>query len=176
MTGFTLPTKNDVSAENQEIFSKLHKVYGMVPNIFAAFASSENGLANYFNFVNQKNSLTEKEKEVVNLVVSQVNECPYCISFHSEIARRIGFTSDEILSIRSMDMQFDRRLRAVGRLAQNIVMTKGRIIGDILEDFYEAGYNQGHVVDVVLAVGNIITLNLLYAITDIPIDWPITTV
>jgi len=36
-----------------------------------------------------------------------------------------------------------------------------KIAGDILEDFYEAGYDQGHLVEVVLAVGNIWTLNLL---------------
>jgi AhpD family alkylhydroperoxidase len=110
--------------------------------------------------------------KTVNLVVSQVNQCPYCLSFHSHIASRFGFTNEEILNIRANDIQFDGKLKAIAALAHNIALTNGKIVGAILEDFYEAGYDQGHLVDVVLAVGNIWTLNLLYAITNVPIDWP----
>lgn len=172
MSEFVVPAEQNISDKHKKIFGELKVLYGKVPNIFAAFASSENGLENYFNYLTQKSSLSGREREVVNLVVSQVNECQYCLSFHSEIASRLGFTNEEILNIRANDINFDRKLKALAALAHNIATTRGRIVGDILEDFYEAGYDQGHLVDVVLAVGNIWTLNLLYAITNVPIDWP----
>ena len=172
MNEFLIPNEQNVSKENKRIFDELKIMFGKIPNIFVAFTSSENGLENYFNYLIQKNSLTYREREVVNLVVSQVNECPYCLSFHSAIAERIGFTKEQILNIRANDIQFDNKLKAIAALAHTIALTKGHIAGPVLLDFYEAGYNQGHLVDVVLAVGNITTLNLLYAITNVPIDWP----
>jgi uncharacterized peroxidase-related enzyme len=172
MSAFVVPTEQNVSVKNRRIFEELKGMFGMVPNIFAAFASSENGLENYFNYLTQKSSLNDREREAVNLVVSQVNQCPYCLSFHTAIASRLGFTSEEILNIRGNDIRFDRKLKALVALAHNIALTRGKIAGDILLEFYEAGYDQANLVDVVLAVGNIWTLNLLYAITNVPIDWP----
>jgi len=172
MSEFVVPTDQNISDKNKRIFGELKGLFGIVPNIFAAFASSENGLENYFNYLTQKSSLSDRDREAVNLIVSQVNQCPYCLSFHSAIASRLGFTNQEILDIRANDIRFDRKLKAVAAIAHNIALTKGKIVGAILEDFYEAGYDQGHLVDVVLAVGNISTLNLLYAITNVPIDWP----
>lgn len=176
MNDFLIPEVHNVSEKNKRIFEGLKGMFGKVPNIFLAFASSENGLENYFNYLSQKNSLTYREREVVNLVVSQVNQCAYCLSFHSAVASGIGFNYEQILNIRANDIQFDRKLKAVAAIAHNIALTKGHIVGDILLEFYEAGYDQGHLVDVVLAVGNITTLNLLYAITNVPIDWPKVTV
>lgn len=176
MNDFLVPDEQNVSERNKRIFEELKGMFGKVPNIFAAFASSENGLEAYFNYLTQKNSLTDREREAVNLIVSQVNQCPYCLSFHSAMASRLGFSNEQILDIRANDIQFDQKLKAVAALAHNIALTKGKVVGDILEDFYEAGYDQGHLVDVVLAIGNITTLNLLYAITNVPIDWPKITV
>lgn len=176
MNDFLVPNEQNVSERNKRIFEELKELFGRVPNIFAAFTSSGNGLEAYFNYITQKSSLTDREREAVNLIVSQVNQCPYCLSFHSAIAARLGFSNEQILDIRANDIQFDQKLKAVAALAHNIALTKGKIVGDVLEDFYEAGYDQGHLVDVVLAIGNITTLNLLYAITNVPIDWPKITV
>jgi uncharacterized peroxidase-related enzyme len=172
MNEFVVPAEQNISDKNKRILGEIKGLFGIVPNIFAAFASSENGLENYFNYLTQKSSLSDREREAVNLTVSQVNQCPYCLSFHSAIASRLGFKNDEILDIRANDIRFDRKLKTLVALAHNIALTRGKIEGGILEDFYEAGYDQGHLVDVVLAVGNIWTLNLLYAITNVPIDWP----
>lgn len=176
MNDFSMPNEQSVSEKNKRIFEELKSIYGKVPNIFVAFTSSENGLENYFDYLTQKNSLTYREREVINLVVSQVNECPYCLSFHSAIAERIGFTKEQILDIRANDIQFDNKLKAIAALAQKIAVTKGHIAGPVLRDFYVEGYDQGHLIDVVLAVSNISTLNLLYAITNVPIDFPHVTV
>jgi uncharacterized peroxidase-related enzyme len=172
MNDFLMTNEQNVSEKNKRIFDELKSMFGKIPNIFLAFTSSENGLENYFNYLTQKNSLSYHEREVVNLVVSQVNECPYCLSFHSAVAERIGFSNKHILDIRANNIQFDRKLKAIAALAHNIALTKGHIDGAILLDFYQAGYDQGHLVDVVLAVGNITTLNLLSAITNVPIDFP----
>lgn len=127
MSAFLIPDKEEVSEKSKIIFEELKGMFGKIPNIFLAFASSENGLENYFNYLTQKNSLSYQEREIVNLVVSQVNECPYCLSIHSAMADRLGFTKEQILEIRANNIQFDNRLKSIAALAHRIAVTKGHI-------------------------------------------------
>jgi AhpD family alkylhydroperoxidase len=74
----------------------------MVPNLYATFAHSEHALGNYLTLQNGKSSLTAKEREVINLVVSQVNECAYCLAAHTVLGGMVGFTPEQIIAIRKV--------------------------------------------------------------------------
>src|ERR1700761_895431 len=101
MKKFTVPTREQVSAANQANFDVLQKAIGMVPNLYATIAYSDNGLSRYLAYQSAKTSLTNKEKEAVNLVVSEVNGCIYCQSAHTVIGKMNGFSEEEILRIRA---------------------------------------------------------------------------
>ena len=107
MSTFNVPKREEVSSKNQAIFDQLEKSVGFVPNLYAAYAHSENALANYLALSGAKTSLTAKQKEVVNLAVSEVNECIYCLSAHTAIAKMNGFTEDQILELRGGQASFD---------------------------------------------------------------------
>ena len=115
MTKFEVPVREEVGAENKTIFDNLKSALGFVPNLYAVLAYSDTGLGRYLQFQNGKTSLSNKEKEVINLVVSQVNGCRYCQSAHTVIAKMNGFTDQQILEIRSGEASFDNRLRFTGR-------------------------------------------------------------
>ena len=78
MKKFTVPSRNEVAPANQAIFDNLNKALGFVPNLYATIAYSDNGLSRYLAYQNAKTTLSNKEKEAVNLIVSQVNGCVYC--------------------------------------------------------------------------------------------------
>ena len=75
MSNFNVPTRDEVNSNNQAIFDNLEKALGFVPNLYATFAHSENALGNHLAASNAKTSLNSKQKEVVNLAVSQENNC-----------------------------------------------------------------------------------------------------
>ena len=75
MKTVTVPTYDTVSPSNQAIFDNLKKALGFVPNLYATFAHSETALPNYLAFQNAKSSLSAKAREVINLAVSEVNQC-----------------------------------------------------------------------------------------------------
>jgi AhpD family alkylhydroperoxidase len=55
-------------------------------------------------------SFTAKEREAINLIVSQVNECDYCLAAHTSLAKMRGFTEEQTIDIRkgnSDDAQLD---------------------------------------------------------------------
>jgi len=172
MKTFPIPTREQVSPANQTIFDNLTKLVGHVPNLFAAFAHSDNALGNYLTLQNGKSSLRGKEREVVNLVVSQVNKCLYCLSAHTAFGKMQGFTDEQVLEIRKAEISFDPKLDALAKLVKSIAENQGHADQQLVENFYAVGYNEGGLVDVVMAVGDKIITNYLFALTQIPVDWP----
>lgn len=173
MKTFPIPTHDQVSPANQTLFESLEKKVGQVPNLFAVFAHSENGLGNYLTLNNGKSSLRGKEREVVNLVVSQINKCLYCLSAHTAIGKMQGFTDEQILEVRRTEITFDSKLDSLAKLVKSITENQGHADEQLVENFYAAGYNKGNLVDVVLAIGDKVITNYLFALTAVPIDFPI---
>lgn len=172
-TQLSVPTREEVSSENQAIFDKLKSAIGFVPNVYAYQAKNETALADYLNLQNRKSTLRAKEKEIVNLVTSQVNGCLYCQSAHTAIGKMNGFTDSEILEIRSGEASFNNKYDALARFTQAIVEQKGKASEDVKEQFFAAGYTEENMIDVVLLVADKIVSNYLYALAGFEIDFPI---
>ncbi|HEU4553667.1 MAG TPA: carboxymuconolactone decarboxylase family protein [Chitinophaga sp.] len=171
MKTFEVPARENVSAANQQLFDNLTKKLGKVPNLYATFALSENALGSYLAFSNAKSSLKAKEKEAVNLVVSQVNECDYCLSAHTVIAKLNGFTDEQVLSIRRGEAPFDAKLDALVKLAKSLTENRGKADAALVDNFFAAGYTNENLVDAILVIGDKTITNLLYGVTQIPVDF-----
>lgn len=173
MSTFNVPKREEVSAANQAIFDNLEKAVGFVPNLFATYAHSENALGNYLNLSNAKTSLKTKEKEVVNLAVSEVNGCLYCLSAHTAISKMNGFTDDQILELRSGRASFDNKLDALARLAKNITENRGATDSAVVENFFAAGWTKENLIDTIVLVGDKTISNYINNTTEIPVDFPV---
>lgn len=172
MEKFTVPTRENVSENNQALFDNLQKVVGFVPNMYAFFAHSPSALGDYLTLQNRKNSLNNKEKEVINLVVSQLNGCNYCKAAHTAIGKMVGFTEEQTLEIRKANISFNPKLNVLVKLAKEIVTNKGEASEETKENFFNEGYTTENLVDVVMTVGDKIITNYLFAIAKVPIDFP----
>ncbi len=172
MTTINVPTRDEVNATNQAIFDQLKGKLGMVPNLYATLAHSENALGNYLAFQNAKSSITGKAREVVNLVVSQVNECEYCLAAHTAIGGMVGFTTGQIIEIRSGRASFDSKLDALAKLVHNITINRGHTDQALVENFFNAGWSKENLVDAIVVIGDKIITNYLHATTKVPVDFP----
>ena len=172
MKTFSVPTRDEVSPANQVAFDNLNKAIGMVPNLYATIAYSDNGLSRYLDFQGGKTSLSNKEKEAVNLIISEVNGCKYCQSAHTVIGKMNGFSEQDTLDLRSGESK-NPKLNALVKLTKEISEKKGRVSDATLEAFYAAGYNKGSLVDVILQISDKIAMNYLHNLTQIPIDFPL---
>ncbi|HAI36760.1 MULTISPECIES: carboxymuconolactone decarboxylase family protein [Maribacter] len=173
MSTFNVPTREEVSEKNQGIFDNLEKALGFVPNLYATYANSDTALENYLNFANAKTSLSAKEKEVVNLAVSQVNNCIYCLSAHTAIGKMNGFTDEQILELRAGKASFDTKLNALAKLAKNITENRGRTDEDVLNDYFAAGYTKANLIDTISLVGDKTISNYIHSTTQVPVDFPV---
>jgi uncharacterized peroxidase-related enzyme len=173
MTHFTVPTRSEVSENNQAIFDNLQKGLGFVPNLYATFAYSETALADYLALQNRKSTLKAKEREIINLVVSQVNECIYCLSAHTALGKMNGFTDDQILEIRSGAASFDARFDALAKFVQDTTINRGKPSASAVDALFAAGYDKANLLDILIVIGDKIISNYFHGITQIPVDFPL---
>jgi uncharacterized peroxidase-related enzyme len=169
---FEVPTRDQVSPNNQKIFDHMQKAYGMIPNLYATFALNETALADYLALQNRKSTLSAKEREIINLVVSQVNDCKYCVPAHTAVGKMHGFTDDQILEIRRAQISFDRKYDALAKFVKETTIHRGRPSENAADALFEAGYTRANVVDIMVIIGDKIISNYLHNFTQIPVDWP----
>jgi AhpD family alkylhydroperoxidase len=172
MTTINVPTREQVSPANQALFDNLKKGLGMVPNLYATLALSEHALGNYLAFQNAKSSITGKAREVVNLVVSQVNGCEYCLAAHTVIGGMVGFKPEQIVEIRHGGASFDAKLDALAKLVKNIASERGHADPALVDAFFAAGWTQENLVDAIVVIGDKTVTNYLHGTTRVPVDFP----
>jgi AhpD family alkylhydroperoxidase len=172
MNTIQVPTRDDVSPANQALFDQLKKGLGMVPNLYATLALSEHALGTYLALQNAKSSIHGKAREVVNLVVSQVNGCAYCLAAHTVIGGMVGFTPEQILEIRRGRASWDPRLDALAQLVKHIASERGHADPARLEAFFAAGWTAENLVDTIVTIGDKTVTNYLHATTQVPVDFP----
>ena len=172
MNSINVPTRAEVSASNQAIFDQLQAGLGMVPNLYATFAHSSTALATYLALQNAKSSVSGKAREVVNLVVSQVNGCQYCLAAHTMLGKMHGLTEGQIMEIRHGHASFDAKFDALARLTKGMVESCGHVDQALLEAFFAAGWTKENLVDAIVVIGDKTVSNYLHSSTQVPVDFP----
>ena len=102
MSTFTLHTTETAPAAAKEQLAGIEKAWGFVPNLHRTLAESPVTLEAYnalFGLFG-KSSFTPAEQQVVYLAINVVNECEYCTSGHSVLAKMAGLDAETISALR----------------------------------------------------------------------------
>lgn len=174
MKTINVPTREQVSPASQLLFDQIKGKLGKVPNLYATVGYSPKALEAFLNFdlVLNQGVLTEKEKEAIALTVSESNECNYCLAAHTLTSSMKGISKEETLSFRRGEAE-DVKLNALVKLAKSIVVNGGKPTPELLSEFFNVGFNETALMELIGLVTARIFTNYVYAITDIPIDFPI---
>ncbi len=173
MQRFKIPSRTDVSENNKTVFDNLEKTLGFVPNLYAFYAKNDTALTDYLAFQNRKSTLKAKEREAINLIVSQVNNCLYCLSAHTQLAKMNGFSDEQILELRAGKASFDVKLNALVEFTQTVAMNKGKVTDDVKENLFDVGYTEANLIDIVFVIGDKIISNYIHNIAQFEIDFPL---
>lgn len=170
-----VPQKEQLSSESQTILESVEKKMGKIPNLYATIGYSSSALKSMLETeasLAHDSSFTAKEREAVNLIVSQVNECNYCLAAHTTLAKMKGFTEEDTLEIRKGGFS-DEKFDAIIKLAQSIANNKGTAGNATLENFFNAGYDEKALVELTALVALRSFTNYVFANTQIPVDFPL---
>jgi uncharacterized peroxidase-related enzyme len=173
MRTISVPTREQLDTKGQQIIDQVKGEMGMIPNLYATLAYSSNALENYLAYASKagKDSFSNKELEAIKLGVSEVNGCEYCLAAHTVIAKMNGFSEEEVIQLREGSIA-NIRLRALSNLAIELAENKGNASDTAKENFFDAGFTEKELIDLLAVVIEITFTNYAHNLTQVPIDFP----
>lgn len=169
---FRIPKREEVLEHDRKLLYALEKSVGFVPNIYAFMTHSETALKRFLDFMDVKTVFSPVETEAIHLVTSQVNQNPYCLAAHTAMAKEAGLTEEQIEAIRKGNVKGDKKLEILVDFTCELVTQRGKVSPDTIERFYETGYTDAHLVDLIMLVGMTTITNYINNVTYIPVDFP----
>ena len=151
---FTMHTENTAPAASAKVLANVKARYGFVPNLAGYLAESPLALDMLMKLMAAYDGATllPQEQQVVLLTASVVNDCSYCRTAHSALARKAGVSRSDLEALTSMQSSSDARLNAVRDFTRAMVEQRGFVGDEAIQTFLAAGFTQEQVLEVVLGV------------------------
>lgn len=172
MTSFTLHTVETAPAGAKAQLAAIEKNWKFIPNLHRILAESPIALEAYdtlFGLVG-KSSFSPAEQQVAYLAINVLNECEYCTSGHSVLAKMSGVAPAAIQALRNATPIADARLQALRVFAETVVRERGFVGDAALDAFLAAGFTKAQVLEVVTVVATKTISNYVNHITRTPLD------
>lgn len=154
----TLSPKTLPNAESKAkaVLEKAKAQLGFIPNMYAGMANSPGLLETYLDGYDRfrKNSgFSPAEQEVVFLTISRGNGCDYCMAAHSMIADQMSKVPPAVTAaIREGRAIPDSKLAALSGFTDILLATRGLPSKADVAAFLGAGYQERHVLEIILAI------------------------
>ena len=150
-------TRSEVQGESLSIYDRVLRDRGNVPNMFRTMAHRPQifeTIIAHMDAVLKTGTLPTALKELVIVRTSQINCTAYCLASHTALARRLGWTDDQLAALPNFQESslFTESEKVAIHLAE--VMTRdAHAYTD--EDFarLRSFYTEGEVVELMAAIG-----------------------
>jgi uncharacterized peroxidase-related enzyme len=158
-----------------EIFAKIKKAVGKVPNAYATIGThSPESLGAILGVeaVIAAGTLSKQEVEAIKLAVSEVAGCDYCVAAHTLAGKFAGFTPETMKQVRAGAATGDAKRDALVHYVRVLVTTHGTVAANEVEAIRAAGYTERQIIEIALAVASITFTNLVNRVNDTTLDFP----
>ena len=164
--------KDNAPRDARGLLEKAEQNYGFVPNILGVMANSPALLEAYMSLsqIFEKTSFSAAEKQTVLLAVSTENDCGYCKSAHTAIAKMQNVDDAVLKAIANGDKLPDDKLDTLFNFTRAMVEKRGHPSNDNLQKFVDAGFSEAQVQDVIAGIGMKTLSNYNNHIAETPVD------
>lgn len=142
-------------------------------NIFKSMAQSPSALGVYVAMSSalSQSALSAAEREVIQLVIGEANDCGYCTAAHTAIGKMTGLTEAQTIEARRGAMG-NPKLNALTKFALAVHEKKGFISESDWTAFKAAGYTEAHAAEVVAVYALAIYTNYFNHVNETAVDFP----
>jgi uncharacterized peroxidase-related enzyme len=147
----------EASAPVAEIYDRYMRTRGNVPNMFRTIAHRPEILTTmiaHFEAILNTGTLPTKLKELVIVRTSQLNRCEYCLSSHSQIALKLGWSREQLDDLENYESRadFTPAEKAALSLAEQMTLDSSHIPDEFM-DGLRSFYDEGEIVELMAAIG-----------------------
>lgn len=174
MSRLTSIQPENATDKTADLFGAIKKAMGKVPNAYQTIGIAPEMLAQALqhNAALAKGSLNKKELEAINLLVSEISGCDYCLAAHTLMAKKAGFSSEQIHALRRGEYAEEAQLDALVKFAQTLVTTTGTLPEADVAALRNAGFSDQQVIEIISAISAILFTNMVNRVNDTVVDFP----
>lgn len=176
MSRLTIPASIDAApASARPFLDAVNKQIGSVPNLFRLVANSPAALEGYLGMSGAlgKGSLPAQTRERIALAVAQINDCGYCLSAHSTMARNLAKLSEAEIAANRRGGSLDPKAEAAVRFAAKVARERGHVSDEDVQAVRMAGYDDAQIVEIVQHVALNTWTNYINSVAQTEIDFPV---
>ncbi|WP_077529861.1 carboxymuconolactone decarboxylase family protein [Vreelandella utahensis] len=174
MTTFQLHNVDSAPQDSKPILENSQKSMGMIPNLHAVLAEAPQTLKAYgtLHELFTNTSLNNDEITVVWQTINVEHECTYCVPAHTAIAKQMGVSEEISQALRNETPLPDDKLEALRTFTKQVIAKRGNVEKADLDAFFNAGYGQQQVLEVILGLAQKTISNYVNHIAETPLDDP----
>ncbi|OHX66654.1 carboxymuconolactone decarboxylase family protein [Flammeovirga pacifica] len=172
MKNFTIHTIETAPQKSKSELEAKKKAYGYLPNLTATLAESPQLLHAYNELHNlfTQSSFDKDELTVVWQTLNVENDCHYCVPAHTAIAHSMKVDPAITEALRNQTPLPTDKLEALRAFTVAMTRERGFVSDATLEAFYNAGYTQRSVLDVILGMAQKTISNYTNHVAKTPLD------
>jgi len=172
MTTFKIHTVETAPEKSREILKAVQGKMGFVPNMVGEMAEAPVALKGWVDLKATLDTghLSAVEREIVQITVSWLNDCGYCVAAHSTLALQAHMPADVIEALRHDKPLKDAKLEALRVFTKAVMKRLGRADDADIKAFLAAGYAEAHILEVVMNISAAIMTNYVNHIARTPLD------
>jgi uncharacterized peroxidase-related enzyme len=149
--------RNEVTPEIAALYDKVFAQRGNVPNMFRVMAHRPeifSTMQAHFGAVLNTGTVSTKLKELIIVRTSQVNETPYCLASHTTLAKRLGWTDEQLAHLAEWPRRgdFTPAEKAALRLAETVTRDAHSVSDEQFAEL-RGFYSEGEIVELLCAIG-----------------------
>lgn len=144
----------------------------MIPGLHGVLAGAP-GILDAYQKLHElfvDSSFNNEELTVVWQSINVEHECHYCVSAHTGIAKMMKVDDAITETLRNETKLEDSKLEALRTMKLKIVRNRGNVTQEDLDAFYEAGYGERQVLEIILGLSQKTISNYVNHITNTPVD------
>jgi len=172
MTTLTIHTIESAPEKSKPLLDKSLKAYGMIPNLHGVLASSPELLDAYqaLHELFLNTSFNAEELTVVWQGINAEHGCTYCVPAHTGIAHAMSVDASLIEALRNQEPMPTAKLQTLLDTTLIIVRNRGRVSPEELKSFYDAGYEERQLLEILLGLSQKVISNYTNHIAETPLD------
>lgn len=174
MSEFTLHTKDSAPEAAKPLLEGSQKAFGMVPNLHAVMAESPQLLEAYqvVHGLFSQSSFDKNELTVVWQTINKEHNCHYCLPAHTAVAHSMGADAEVNDAVRNGTALPSEKLEVLRTTTLAMTRQRGALEADQVDTFYAAGYENKHLLDIILGLSQKVMSNYTNHVAKTPIDAP----
>lgn len=172
MTTLKIHNIESAPADAKPLLENSQKAYGMIPGLHGVLAGSPQILQAYqtLHKLFTQSSFNEEELTVVWQAINVEHSCHYCVPAHTGIANMMKVDENITEALRNETPLESSKLEALRTMTLAIVKNRGNVTQADLDAFYAAGYQEKHVLDIILGLSQKTISNYTNHIANTPVD------